>query len=153
MNIFDELNILYDEIDSMYSTKELDAQRKKHTRIEAAIQKKRELNDNAYFLFLFTRLEDRIKVLSDSLIQRKHTNIRNWSIKRTWDILEKRRSRDSLHLMERVALLTPSGHSDYNLIKSYYDQRNTIAHGGTFTTTISIPVVAGDMKRLYKDLA
>jgi len=54
--------------------------------------------------------------------------------------------------MSRVSLLTPKGGRNFNLIKIYYDQRNNIGHGGTFTITISIPKVIADMKLLYKDL-
>ena len=54
--------------------------------------------------------------------------------------------------MNRVSLLTPKGGMNYNLIKQYYDQRNNIGHGGTFTIAISIPTVIADMKQLYKDL-
>lgn len=62
------------------------------------------------------------------------------------------KSGDSLHFMNRVALLVPKGQSDYNLIDSYYKQRNKIGHGGTFTITINIPTVIADMKRLYKEI-
>ncbi|MFN6380542.1 MAG: hypothetical protein ACK4WD_14775 [Flavobacteriales bacterium] len=54
--------------------------------------------------------------------------------------------------MNRVALMTPKGGIDYNLVNQYYAQRNNIGHGGSFTIPISIPNVIADMKRLYKDL-
>ena len=144
MNIFDELSKLYGEIDSLYEAKEREARSKGFHRKEAEWQRKRELNDHAYFLFMFTRLEDRIREQSSKLIQRKETALKNWKI---WDILP-----EQIHFKKRVALLTEKGASDYNLIMDYYKLRNTIAHGGNFTTQISIPHVLNDMERLYKIL-
>lgn len=65
----------------------------------------------------------------------------------------KAKANDSLHFMNRVSLLTKKGGSNFNLIKRYYDQRNNIGHGGSFTITISIQAVITDMKRLYSDLS
>lgn len=99
---------------------------------------------------MFTRLEDRVRTLSDNLIDDRIATLTDWKAKRTWDILGNRK--DRIAFMDRVALLTEINGSDYILINRYYRQRNNIGHGGTFTITISIPTVIADMKRLYKDL-
>lgn len=65
MNVFDELSGLYGEIDSLYAVREPEAKSKGFHRKEAEWQRKRELNDHAYFLFIFTRPEDRIREQSD----------------------------------------------------------------------------------------
>lgn len=145
--IFDELAAIYFDIDNAYSVKEAAARAKGHTRIEANYRRKRELNDQAYFLFMFTRLEDRIRHLSIKLIDKKYTDLRNWNYRRTWEILHKRKK--EIKLLDRVALLTQIGQADYKLINSYYGQRNSIAHGGSFTITIDITIVVRDMKRLF----
>lgn len=152
MNIFEELGEIYSEVDNNYAIKELNARAKEYSRKEREYKRKRELNNHAYFLFMFSKLEDRIKELSNILIENKHTNISNWKYRRTWDILHKRKDKDRIYFMERVALLTESGHSDYNIIERYYIQRNNIAHGSTFTISISIPTVISDMKRFYRDI-
>ncbi|NQV18003.1 MAG: hypothetical protein HQ534_05610 [Armatimonadetes bacterium] len=154
MNIFDELRTIYSEIDNTYATIELQERARRHVRKEQQYQRKRELNDQAYFLFMFSRLEDRIKELSDNLIDFQHNNLTNWSYKRTWNILYKRKNQNSnsIYFMDRVALLTEMGETDYNLIERYYKQRNKIAHGQTFTIPINIPTVIVHMKHLYSDL-
>jgi hypothetical protein len=152
MNIFDELTEIYSEIDSEYAAIEAQARAKRHFRKETKYQKKRELNDQAYFLFMFTRFEDRIKQLSNDLINEKYTKLTNWNYKRTWDILYKNKQNYDIHFLDRVALLTPIGQSDFNLIDRYYTQRNNIAHGKSFTIAISIPIVVTDFKRLFLDL-
>jgi ATP-dependent protease HslVU (ClpYQ) peptidase subunit len=99
---------------------------------------------------MFTRLEDRVRTLTDDLIDDRMAALKDWKAKRTWNILSKRK--DRMAFMDRVALLTETNGSDYVLIDRYYRQRNNIGHGGTFTITISIPTVVADMKRLFKDL-
>lgn len=152
MTIFDDLGKIYNEIDNTYSSQEIQARTKGFNKKEAQYARKRQLNDQAYFLFMFTRLEDRVRDLSDQLVDDKMASLTDWKSKRSWEIIQKQKTNDSLHFMNRVSLLTPKGGADYNLIKQYYDQRNNIGHGGTFTITISIPTVITDLKRLYKDL-
>src|SRR5687767_3124435 len=123
MNIFDELAEIYFEIDGKYAIIEADARSKGHFKKEARYQRKRELNDQAYFLFMFTRLEDRIKKLSIKLIEDKYNNLTNWNYRRTWEILYKRRMRGIVFL-DRVGLLTKMGQPDFVLINDYYDERN-----------------------------
>ena len=152
MNIFDQLAEIYFEIDGQYKSIETDARALRHFKKETKYQKKRELNDQAYFLFMFTRLEDRIKKLSIKLIEDKYNNLKNWNYRRTWEILYQRRKK-GIYFLDRVALLTKFGQADYLLIKDYYEQRNNIGHGGqSFTIPISIPTVVVNMKRLYHDL-
>lgn len=150
MNIFDELGVIYNEINNNYASIEVRARSKGHYKKEAGYFKKRQLNDQAYFLFMFTRLEDRVRSLSDMIINNKVSSLTDWKTKRTWDILNKRK--DRILFMDRVALLTKINGNDYNLIHHYYKQRNNIGHGGVFTIPISIPTVIADMKRLHKIL-
>jgi len=152
MNIFDQLAVIYFEIDGMYAAIEAKANSRGHFKKEMIYQKKREQNDQAYFLFMFTRLEDRIKDLSIKLIERKYNTLTNWNYRRTWEILYKRREKE-ISFLDRVALLTKLGQRDYQLVESYYRERNNIAHGGhAFSIPISIPTVVVNMKRLYNDL-
>jgi hypothetical protein len=146
--IFDELALMYFEIDNDFSVKEANARAKGYRRIEANYKRKRELNDQSYFLFMFTRLEDRIKKLSTKLIEKKYKRLTNWKYRRTWEILYERRKK-GIYFLDRVALLTQT---DFALIKAYYEQRNNIGHGGSFTIPINIVTVVTDMQRLYYDL-
>ena len=149
MNIFDELSSQYQEIDDYYTSKEFEARSKGHHRKELKWRRKRELNDHAYFLFMFTRLEDRIREESSKLIDNRQRNLSNWKQRRAWEILPKSKKSSKIHFKQRVALLTEKGQSHYNLISDYYDLRNQIGHGGNFTTPVSIPNVVLDMKNLY----
>lgn len=152
MSIFIQLGSLYSDIDNQLAILEYDARTKRHTRKEREIQTKRRENDQAYFLYMFTRLEDRIRELTDILTTNKSNTLTNWHYKRVWEILNRRATEDRLHFLDRVALLTPIGQRDYNLIQNYYRQRNSIAHGQSFTITIDIMTVIDDLKRLYNDL-
>ena len=70
MSIFDELEAQYDEIDNQYTSIEFEARTKSWNNKEQKYQRKREINDQAYFLFMFSRLEDRIRTQSAALIKK-----------------------------------------------------------------------------------
>ncbi len=151
MSILQELEKQYFEIDNQYAVKEFEAHSKGFNKKEDYWKRKRELNDHAYFLFLFTRLEEHIKTNSIDLITGKQSSISHWKTRAIWDITE----RDKLYFKKRVALLTERGRSDYNQIISYYDLRNDIAHGGTvtnITTSVDMSDVFTKMKRYFRIL-
>ena len=114
MNIFKELGQMYGEINSYYARKEFEAKTKGWDRKERAWARKRELNDHAYFLFMFTRLEDRIRGQSSKLITAKQESLSKWKQRSAWDILPKEKDSDRLSFKNRLALLVMKGSKDYN---------------------------------------
>jgi hypothetical protein len=152
MNVLDQLDVMYQEIDKQYKTAEDDAHNKGHWKKKAACIRKRELNDMAYFLFIFTRLEGKIRDVSDALIDNKLATLKDWKARRAWEILQKQKQSDSLQFMNRVSLVAPKGGAVFNLIKHYYDQRNNLGHGGKFNLPMLIPTAVADMKRLFKSI-
>ena len=148
MSIFDELEAQYNEIDNEYSSIEFDAISRGWSKKEARYKRKRELNDQAYFLFMFSRLEDWIRQQSAALITKKQTSLSTWKQRAAWDILPNGAS-DEMPFKKRLALLSEKGQRDYNLIVDYYKERNSIAHGGNFISPISMPTVIAELKRLY----
>lgn len=152
MNIFKELEILYREIDNFYAQKELNARDRGWHKKEKEWSKKRELNDHAYYLFMFTRLEYHIREQSSKLITNKRSNLTNWKQKRVWDILPKTKDSDSISFLNRAALLLDKGTHYYQKIKKYYELRNTLGHGGIFSSPVSIPNVVADFEMLCKML-
>lgn len=152
MNIIEELEEIYNEIDTSYSNKEFEARSRGFNRKEETYQNIRSINDHAYFLMAFTRLEDRIKTIARNLIDKKITSLSSWTHKRVWNILKKRESNDNLRFLEYVELLAEKGNSDYNLIQTYYRDRNDVAHGGLLSS-INMASVIEDFKRLYRELA
>ncbi|MFN6380543.1 MAG: hypothetical protein ACK4WD_14780 [Flavobacteriales bacterium] len=91
MNIFDQLGKVYSEIDATYASFEVIARSKGHHKKETEYNEKRQLNDQAYFLFMFTRLEDRVRTLSNSLIDNKMQTLSDWKSKRSWEIIQKQK--------------------------------------------------------------
>jgi len=145
--IFDDLDTLYSEIDNEYAVKEFIAHSSELESEEWKIAIKRELNDQAYFLFIFTRLEKRIQDLLDNLINDKITNATDNKDKNSWQLIKKKK----LELMEKVSFFTQSGGMDYNLIYDYKKKRDGVAHGN-IASGINILTILSDMKRLYNDL-
>lgn len=151
MIIIRELEDQYFEIENQYAGEEFQAHVKGYNRKEDYWRRKRELNTHAYFLFLFTRLEDHIKTESISLVLDKRSNITHWKTRAIWDNINPQK----LYFKICVGLLTEKGNTNYNKIGDYYDLRNTIAHGGTvpgITTAINMIDVFDDMKRYFKEL-
>lgn len=151
MSIVKELQNQYFEIENLYASKEFVAHSKGRIRKEEYWRRKRELNTHAYFLFLFTRLEDHIKTQSSELIIEKRANIIHWKTKAIWENTDAKK----LHFKKKVGLLTEKGQADYNKILDYYKSRNTIAHGDSIpniTVAINMINVFDDMKEFFKNL-
>ncbi|MCO7227741.1 hypothetical protein NH398_00635 [Halomonas sp. CnH100-B] len=149
MGIFDELEGQYNEIDKKYAIIEFEAASRGWRKKEEKYKRKRELNDQAYFLFMFTRLEYRIRDESSQLIKSKQNSIISWKQRAAWDILPDG-AKDDMPFKKRLTLLLEKGSSDYNLVVSYYKERNSIAHGGNFISSISMPNVISELKRLHR---
>lgn len=152
MNIFRELGKLYSEIDSDFAIREFNSRSKGHHKQEQIWARKRKLNDHAYYLFMFTRLEDRIREQSSSLITKKQGSLSGWKQRSVWDNLPSDRNSTRLHFKKRVALLIENGTSDYAKIIDYYSLRNTLGHGGSFSTPVSMPNVINDFETLWRKL-
>ena len=152
MNIFKEIEALYSEIDNKYGKEAFEARAKGITLKEQELSRKRELNDHAYYLFMFTRLEDHIREQSSKLITEKQENLMDWSHRRAWDILPKEKDSGKIFFLDRVALLVDKGTHHYRKIKNYYELRNILAHGDNFSSPVSIPTVVTDFDAFYKIL-
>ena len=154
MNIFRELRIVYDEINNFYSINEFKARCKGWHVKEKLWSRKKLLNDHAYFLFAFTRLEDRIREQSSKLIERKQTSLQNWQQRSAWDILPKEKDSDSPYFKNRLALVIHKGSHDYGKVVKYYEWRNELGHGGYFGTPmpVSIPNVLIELEILYSKI-
>lgn len=151
MNIIDELGDIYNDLDNNYAAIEFQAVARSWHRKEAKFKAKRALNDQAYFLFMFTRLEEKIKTLTTQIINYKSGLTYNYQNQRAWQILKQRNDNDRLNLMECVSFLVPYNSADYNLIIRYKRQRDTLAHGG-IVPTINMTAAINDISRLYDNL-
>ena len=144
--IFDEIDILYSQIDNDLSIKEFNARSINSESDEFQAMLEREHNDQAYFLYIFIRLERRIQELFDKLIKNKIAIATDDKEKNTWRLMKQKQ----LFLMEKVSFFAPAGETDYNLIYSYKNKRDDVAHGKI--TSIDIQSTLVHMKRLYIDL-
>ncbi|MDD5214215.1 MAG: hypothetical protein PHQ03_01590 [Methylococcales bacterium] len=156
MNTFEELAKLYAEIDNNYAKEEHEARANNLTKEEQdVISRKRELNDHAYYLFMFSRLEDHVREQSSLLIQEKQKISLDWEQRRAWSILPNKKDADNITFLNRAALLLKHGKDSHHFgkIQAYYDLRNKLAHGGSFHSPVSIPTVLADFELFYKELS
>ncbi len=152
MKIVVELEHLYSVLNKEYTNKEFLARKNGYTKAEQSWKRKRELNEQAYFLFLFTRLEGHVRSETSKLITKKQTNLSGWKKQSVWRTLPKEKDKDGITFLNRVSLLINKGNTDFQRIKDYYDQRNSLGHGDVFTIPINMIDVFDDMKRFFKNL-
>lgn len=146
MSVFGELEKTYYELDGYLATLEFEASSRGHNRKEARYASLREKNDQAYFLYFFTRLEDHINEESDRAIE-YGLGLSTWRRRSPWRELKELSHRSRLPFMSRVALLVDPSTNPYGLVRTHYASRNAIAHGGS--ARISMPTVVSEMKLLY----
>lgn len=151
MNIIDEIEEQYFELEKRYAAKLFIAIGENDEEMERFWNDKRDVNAHAYFLFLFTRLEDFIKNESIYLINDKIANLTDWKEKAIWEISND----ENLYFKKRLSLLTEKGKRDFNKISEYYSVRNEIAHGGTiedFVRKMNMQFVFEDFKKFFMRL-
>jgi hypothetical protein len=109
----------------------------------------RQHNDQAYFLYLFSRFEAEVNACSVTLLATRLASTAIWSERRIWQAW----SRGPVHdiaFLSKVEVLTDKGGRDYVSIKEYYAGRNTIAHGGVWEAQFFVPHIAQTMNDLFQ---
>lgn len=106
---------------------ERQAHRARSKRGEEKWARRRELNDQAYFVTLFACFEDRVTELCRRLVKKKQ-NLRPWRQRRLWDTVDTDRI-DLMSFMRKVALLIEKGSADFGKVTELYRDRCFIAHG------------------------
>jgi hypothetical protein len=112
----------------------------------------RQRNDQAYFLYLFTRFEAQVNASSELLLAERLAATATWSERRIWQAWSRVPVRE-IAFLSKVEVLLDKGQQDYATIKEYYDGRNTIAHGGVWQVQFFVPNVAQTMNDLRQRFA
>lgn len=108
----------------------------------------RDLNDQAYFLFLFTRFESVIHSSFDTLLTARSAG--SWNDSRIWILWGQK---DKISLLDKVSMLYPKGGREWNSVREYYAERNNIGHGSTWTAPFVIPDIAIEMDKLASNFS
>jgi hypothetical protein len=106
----------------------------------------RQKNDQAYFLYLFTRFESAVNRAIDLILDNRITGA-PWGDRRIWEAWS-RIGIEDVHFMSKVEVLTDKSRADYGKIRRYYQGRNDVAHGGTWAEQFFIPTIAQEMDQL-----
>jgi len=149
MSIFLEVAAHYAVADAALGAEE---QKAFHTDDDAAFDqaiKARQRNDQAYFLYLFTRFEAEVDAAVVALLVTRAGSSSPWLERRVWQAWSRVPIRD-IAFLSKVEVLTDKGRNDYARAKEYYDGRNTIAHGGDWEAQFVVPNVAQTMHDLVQ---
>lgn len=148
MRYFEELVTSYNAIDKQLAGLESEAARRSFHRKKASYQKRRELNDQAYFLLMFAQFEYLVNDAATRLITRKKA-LSSWERKRAWYILLQRGEKiNNIPFLKRVALLLDKGDRRFALITQYYRDRNLMAHGELPSTSAPMVKIIGDLRAI-----
>jgi hypothetical protein len=141
--IFDEIEIQYNEVDGFLSNEEFKARASNDEVAEFGYALKRERNDQAYFLYMFSKLENQIVENTNQLFIDREAAAVDEKDKTVWKLARQKK----LDLMERVSFLTPSGNVNYKKVFDLKKKRDSVAHG-KYATGVNIPTVIGEFKYL-----
>jgi hypothetical protein len=109
-----------------------------------AANQQRKHNDQAYFLYLFTRFEREVNLAVTQLLSVRAAGTLPWTDTRIWDAWS-RTNIENISFLSKVQVLTDKGRTDYRDVQEYYEPRNTIAHGDDLTGSVAILAVAQKM--------
>jgi hypothetical protein len=112
----------------------------------------RQHNDQAYFLYLFTRFEESVNAAIKALLATRLASASPWADRRIWAAWSRVPVRD-IALLSKAEVLMDKGRQDYATVKEYYEGRNAIAHGGALLDQVLVPSVAQTMAELVQRFA
>lgn len=112
-------------------------------------ERRRELNNQAYFVMLFAQFENEVEQRCIRLVRSKLA-LANWAARRPWEILEISGAGElRLPFMKQVALLFEKSSPDYAQVYGFYKTRCLIAHGNTTAVgPISVGTAESDLRAL-----
>jgi hypothetical protein len=149
MSVFFEIAAQYAVADAAFAQAEQNAFRDNDDAAFDRAGKARQHNDQAYFLYLFTRYEAAVNSATDVLLNAPLASTTPWSERRVWQAWARVPIPD-IALLSKVEILTDKGRQDYAIAKQYYDGRNTIAHGGILQDQFFVPSIAQTMHDLVE---
>lgn len=141
MSVFSEISRQYDTADRVFADAEAAAFARDDDIAFDEASKARRHNDQAYFLYLFTRFEDEVNRAVDAIVASNAAPTIPWPERRIWQAWSRTSIKD-IALLSKVEVLVDKGRSDYAVIKEYYIGRNAIAHGGFWSVQFFVPQVA-----------
>ena len=146
MSIFTDISDQWQIADTAFSTLEGAAFAANDDAAYDLASDQRKRNDQAYFLFLFTRFEQAINEAARVIIQNRSVGPA-WQDSRIWEAWKALVMRDerNMHLMSKVEVVVDKSTHSYEIIKGYHSGRNNIGHGGVYTEQFVIPQVASFM--------
>jgi hypothetical protein len=84
----------------------------------------RDVNNQAYFMLMFAQFEAMVREAARALVNSRSNGARGLN-RNAWRMIDVAR----ISFMDKVALLTDRGGSDYASVRLLYHRRNDIAHG------------------------
>lgn len=144
MNIIKQIQAQHAIADNAFALLEQDAfARDDDTAFDSASEQRR-LNDQAYFLYLFTRFESEVNIAAESLLRVRKDISTPWLERRVWDAWARNQVRD-IPFLSKVEVLLDKSTPLFALVRDFYKRRNTIGHGSAWGDQLFIAVIAQEL--------
>jgi hypothetical protein len=147
MSIFLEIAAQYAMADAVFADAERQAYQADDEAAFDNAGRARQRNDQAYFLYLFTRFEAEVNTSIETLLSGRLSSTAAWSERRIWQAWSRSPVRD-IAFLSKMEVLTDKGRNDYATARQYYEGRNTIAHGQDWEVQFFLPTVAQNMDEI-----
>lgn len=140
-NIFSEILSSYMQTDGYLAR--LESNPRLGVNKRAYFSRLRDYNDKSYFVILFAQFEEHLNQECERICSKKQRSAL-WRTRTLWDTTDV----DNLSFRKKLALLTPLGGADFNLLYDWYKNiRCKIAHGTlAIGSAIYIPAIAAQLK-------
>jgi hypothetical protein len=151
MSIFLDISTQYALADATFGKAEQQAFDSNDDAAFDLASKQRRHNDQAYFLYLFTRFENEINQATQRLLASRVIG-QPWPERRIWEAWSRIEIKE-IHFLSKVEVLTDKSRIDYREVKKFYDARNRLAHGGELEDQFVVPAVAQQMHDITSNFA
>ena len=116
--------------------------------IARSAEKRQKLNDHAYFLLCWGRLEAHLDEACRDAIRKRWKNP-DWTKRRGWDLYNPEDKRISgLKFDERISLVLDRQIAEWGMTMKWYSLRNFIAHGGSHDERIDLAFAVNEFHQI-----
>jgi len=146
MSIFVDLIDQYIKADDVFEAEEVAANISQNTNDKRRARDARARNDQAYFLYAFTMLEDAIHTAFTTLINNRIGT--PWEESRAWTHWDGRTG-DRAHLRIKIKMLLRL-QTDCDNVVNFKKERDEIAHGRVWSQVYVIPRVCTEFEQIIQ---
>ena len=147
MSIFSEISRQHALADAPFEQAEQRALDENDEQAFDEASKQRRHNDQAYFLYLFTRFENEVNGAVQQLLAALVHSSQPWADRRVWEAWS-RGNIKGIPFLSKFEVLTDKSKPEFRQVKEFYESRNRIAHGEELEKPFIVESIAEQMDKI-----